>query len=381
MSRELGFDRVAFTGPDAAVEDGNRLASWSEEGKSAGMVWLTRDPARRASPRSFLAEARSVITLAVSYQTGPLPPAPGAAYGRVARYAWGLDYHPAIEARLDRFKDRLRQEFGDVLARPSVDAQPFLERAFARRAGLGFVGKNTNLIIPGVGSTLFLANLVVNLDLPSDDVLPQGCGSCIHCAERCTTGALDTPFSLDARRCIAYHTIENREDIPPALRHRFGDWLFGCDDCQDVCPFNARPLESQWPEFSSDRGPGAWLALGDILQLRTPEAFKSRFAGTSLLRSKRSGLVRNACLVAVHRHAVDIVRDELIDTVRHDPEPLVRSHAAWALGRSGYSWARIVLESARGTETHLVVRNEIEQAIESSSLPPPPKGENKHDTL
>ena len=364
MAAELGFDRVAFTGPESAVEDGDRLAAWSGEGKSAGMAWLTRDPSRRASPRAFLAEAQSVITLAVSYHAGALSPAPGPAYGRVARYAWGVDYHEAIESRLDRFKDRLRREFGDVLARPSVDAQPFLERAFARRAGLGFVGKNTNLIVPVVGSFLFLANLVVNLDLPSDPVLPQGCGACVHCVKRCPTGALDTPFSLDARLCVAYHTIENRGAIPRELRGQFGDWLFGCDDCQDICPFNARPLESRWPEFSPDRGPGAWVSLAEILRLRTPDSFKVRFAGTSLLRAKRAGLVRNACLVAVHRNATDLLREELTDALRSDLEPVVRGHAAWALGRAGHSWARAALESARGTETDLSVRNEIEQVLE-----------------
>lgn len=363
IAQELGFDRVAFTGPEDAVEDGSRLASWSEEGKAAGMAWLTRDPARRAAPRAFLAEARSVITLAASYQAGELPPAPGVAYGRVARYAWGLDYHAAIESRLDQFKERLRQEFGDIVARPSVDAQPFLERAFARRAGLGFVGKNTNLIVPGMGSFLFLANLVVNLDLPSDPVLPQGCGACVHCVDRCPTGALDTPFSLDARLCIAYHTIENRGEIPRELRGRWGDWLFGCDDCQDICPFNARPLESRWPEFSPDRGPGAWVSLPEILRLRTPEAFKARFAGTSLLRAKRAGLIRNACLVAVHRNAMDLLREEVIDALRSDSEPIVRAHAAWALGQEGHSWARKALEAGRKMETWPMVLNEIERAL------------------
>lgn len=360
---EMGFDRVAFTGPEEAGEDGRRLASWSEEGKAAGMAWLTRDPARRAAPRAFLAEARSVVTLAVSYRGGDLPSAPGVAYGRVARYAWGLDYHAAIEARLDQFKERLRQEFGDIVARPSVDTQPFLERAFARRAGLGFVGKNTNLIVPGAGSFLFLANLVVNLDLPSDPAIPQGCGACVHCVDRCSTGALKTPFSLDARLCIAYHTIENRGEIPRELRGRFGDWLFGCDDCQDVCPFNARPLESQWPEFSPDRGPGAWVSLAEILRLRTPDSFKARFAGTSLLRAKRAGLVRNACLVAVHRNAMDLLREELIDALRSDPEPIVRSHAVWALGQSDRPWARAALQAGRIMETVPMVLDEIEQVL------------------
>jgi epoxyqueuosine reductase len=365
LAQELGFDRVSFTGSDSVVEDGDRLASWSQAGHAAGMAWLTRDPARRASPRSFLAEARSVITLGVSFHAGPLPAAPGLAYGRVARYAWGVDYHPVIERRLEEFKEKLGREFGDVLARPSVDAQPFLERAFARRAGLGFVGKNTNLIIPGLGSNFFLANLVVNLDLPSDAALPQGCGSCERCADRCPTGALDTPFSLDARLCLAYHTVENRGEIPWPLRVRGGDWLFGCDDCQDVCPFNVRPLESRWPEFSSDRGTGAWVSLAEVLRLKTPEMFRARYAGTALLRAKRAGLVRNACLVAANRGAVDLLRKELTDVLRTDPEPFVRNHAAWALGRARAPWARTVLEAARGTESVVAVRDEIERVLEN----------------
>jgi epoxyqueuosine reductase len=365
MALELGFDRASFTGPEAAAEDGNRLAAWSEEGKAAGMGWLTRDPARRASPRAFLEDARSVVTLAVSYPAGEPPAAPGEAYGRVARYAWGVDYHAAIEARLEQFKEKLRREFGDIAARPSVDAQPFLERAFARRSGLGFVGKNTNLIVPGAGSFLFLANLVVNLDLPSDAVLPQGCGACVRCIDACPTGALDTPFSLDARRCVAYHTVENRGETPRELRHRFGAWVFGCDDCQDVCPFNARPFESRWPEFSPDRGPGAWVSLAEILGLRTTEAFKARFAGTSILRAKRAGLVRNACAVAANRGATDRVREELIGVMRSDPEPVVRASAAWAVGRAPHSWARTALEAGNKRETNLMVLNEIKHALDA----------------
>ncbi|MBL0059632.1 MAG: tRNA epoxyqueuosine(34) reductase QueG [Elusimicrobia bacterium] len=364
LAQDLGFDRVSFTGAESALEDGERLDSWSREGKGAGMAWLTRDPTRRASPRAFLTEARSVISLAVSYRAGPLPPAPGQAYGRVARYAWGADYHPVIEARLERFKAALVREFGGVVARPSVDAQPFLERAFARRSGLGFIGKNTNLIIPGVGSVLFLANLVVNLELPSEPAQPQGCGSCAACAERCPTGALDTPFSLDARLCVAYHTIENRGWIPRELRARFGDWVFGCDDCQDVCPFNARPLEARWPEFSSDQGSGPWLGLKDILRLRTPEAFRSRFAGTPLWRAKRAGLVRNACLAAAHREAWESLKDDLLGVLREDPEPMVRGHAAWSLGQSREGWARAALKSARRSETDALVLREIELGVE-----------------
>ncbi|MBP9128119.1 MAG: tRNA epoxyqueuosine(34) reductase QueG [Elusimicrobia bacterium] len=363
MALALGFDRVAVTGPEPAVEDGERLAAWSEQGNGAGMAWLGRDPAGRASPVSFLAQAQSVITLAVSYGGGEFPPAPGVPYGRVARYAWGQDYHTVIQARLDLFKERLRREFGDVAARPSVDVEPFLERAFARRAGLGFVGKNTNLIVPGAGSFLFLATVVVGLGLPSDEPVRPGCGSCVRCAEHCPTGALDTPYSLDARLCLAYHTVENRGAIPIPLRERWGDWLLGCDTCQDVCPFNARPLESRWPEFSPDRGPGPWVSLADVLSFRNNESFHARFGKTALVRPKRAGLVRNACLAAAHIGAVDLLKKELLDCLCRDTDPVVRGHAAWSVGFARPPWGLTALHGALKAQTDSAVQAEIQTAI------------------
>jgi epoxyqueuosine reductase len=206
-----------------------------------------------------------------------------------------------------------------------------MEKAFARRAGLGFMGKNTNLINPGAGSWLFLTELVVNAAVPDDPPAPQGCGGCTSCQTSCPTGALDTPYVLDARLCVSYHTIENRGAIPPALRPGLGAWIFGCDDCQEVCPFNARPLESRWPEFSPERGAGAWLSLAEVLSLREDAAFQARFAGTPLLRAKRAGLVRNACVAARNRGAVDELRGLLEECRDADASPVVREHAAWAL--------------------------------------------------
>jgi epoxyqueuosine reductase len=326
----------------------------------------------------------------------------------VARYAWGGDYHAAVEARLEKFRGALQREFGaDVLARPTVDIQPLLERALGRRAGLGFVGKNTNLIAPGAGSFLFLATLVVSLELPSDTPLRPGCGACAVCRDRCPTGALiekpsgnsrshppplprgegkesrgtakdlkrgtGVPFVLDARKCVAYHTIENRGPIPRELRAEMGDWLFGCDDCQEPCPYNARPLECRWPELMPANGPGAWVSLAEVLRSRTGEEFRRRWAGTSLLRAKRSGLARNACLVAVHRGAVDELRDELGTALRQDSDPLVRGHAAWALGRAGAPWAKKLLEGAPAGESDAGVREEIREALEGGKekfMPP-----------
>lgn len=363
LAADIGFDAVSFTSAAPAEKDGEFLERWCEAGNGAGMGWLARDPARRARPQALLPEARTVMTLGISYgHIGPAAP-PAGPWGRVARYAWGEDYHAAIERRLETLRDRLRNEFGDgLLSRPTVDVQPLLERAFARRGGLGFVGKNTNLIRPGTGSFLFLADLLINLDVPEDRPLPQGCGDCVRCQSACPTGALETPFVLDSRLCVAYHTIENRASIPRDLRSRMGTWVFGCDECQDSCPFNARPVETRWPEFSPQRGPGPWVRLEELLRLDSDEAFRARFRGTSLLRAKRAGLVRNACVAAANGGHADPLTPLLSDRLARDRDPLVRGHAAWALGRAGEK-ASAVLSRALSTETDASVREEIRHAL------------------
>jgi epoxyqueuosine reductase len=331
LAREHGFDRVSFTNADVLTGDLDFFRDWLAGGNAAEMDrWLARDPARRGTPGAFLPGALGVVSLGISYWGGAAPPAPGAPYGRVARYAWGLDYHVAIERRARSLAAAFAAEVPGLSARPAVDAQPLLERAFARRSGLGFVGKNTNLIVPGAGSWFFLAELVVSVPLPEDPPVRQGCGGCTSCKTACPTDALSRDFSLDARRCVSYHTIENRGSIPPEFRPGLGDWLFGCDDCQEACPFNARPFEALWPEFSPSAGAGAWLSLAEVLSLRTPEAFNRRFAGTPLLRAKRGGLVRNACVVARNRGAVEELR-ELLRERLEDENEAVREAAGWAL--------------------------------------------------
>jgi epoxyqueuosine reductase len=220
IARSLGFDLVSFTNVDVPESDRDFFLEWCRRGNAADMAWLTRDPARRAEPRTLLSGALGVITLGVSYFQGPLPPPPGRPAGRVARYAWGEDYHDVLERRLDALQAELAKLFGgDFHARRAVDAQPLLERAFARRAGLGFAGKNTNLIAPRAGSWIFLTELIVNVDLPADPPVAQGCGECRECQTACPTDALAVPFQLNARECIAYHTIENRGWIPAASQN------------------------------------------------------------------------------------------------------------------------------------------------------------------
>ncbi len=366
-ARELGFDLAAFTHAEVPVEDRDLFLEWCREGAAGDMAWLTRAPAARAEPRAFFPEALGLITLGVSYFQGAVPPPPAAPSGRVARYAWGEDYHDVIAARLSRFEQTLKEIFGPGFrARNALDAQPLLERAFARRAGLGFSGKNTNLIAPRAGSWIFLAELVVNLELPPDSPVLQGCGACVQCQSACPTDALAVPFRLDARKCIAYHTIENRGWIPRDMRPRMGGWLFGCDDCQDVCPFNARAKETSWPELRAERGAGPWVPLAEVLSLRTQEQFKARFKGTPLLRAKRTGLVRNACVSAANTGAAGALRSLLEDCLRHDPEPAVRGHAAWALAQEPGRQARQALDRAWAVETDLLVKEEISFCLEAA---------------
>ncbi len=331
LARGMGFDHVSFANVDVPSDDRDFLARWLEDGKAADMArWLARDPARRTDPSAFLPGALGVISLGVSYFRGPVPPPPSAPAGRVARYAWGQDYHEAILQRLDALREAFVTFCPGLASRPAVDAQPLLERAFARRSGLGFVGKNTNVIAPRTGSWIFLTELVVNVPLPPDAPAPQGCGGCTACQTACPTGALDADYQLDARLCVSYHTIENRGSIPPEVRPKLGAWIFGCDDCQEVCPFNARAKEASWPEFAPERGAGPWLSLADVLSLRSDAAFQEKFKGTPILRAKRAGLVRNACVAARNTGAGEL-RPLLAECRDHDPSPVVREHAAWAL--------------------------------------------------
>jgi epoxyqueuosine reductase len=308
---------------------------------------MTRDPHARANPASAAPHARSVLTVGVSYYQGALPPKPGAGFGRVARYAWGEDYHPLILSRLEALAARLPDVLGQpVSSYPAVDTRPLLERALARSAGLGFTGKNTVTIVPRsgaagrfhVGSFIFLGEIL--LDIESDAPVERpadGCGSCRRCLDVCPTRAFDGPYRLNAGRCISYLTIENKGPIARELRAAVGDWIFGCDLCQDVCPFNARAFDTRWPELRAERGAGAWLGLDDVLRLDAA-AFKARFAETPLARSKRRGLLRNACVVA--GNSGDERLAPSLEDLTADREPLARGHALWALARLSPARAR-----------------------------------------
>jgi len=329
---EHGFEVVGVTSA-APLDDALRaLTDWWNAGHGADLGYMGRNPPERADPRTLMKTVRSVITVAVNYWTPAPPFEADRRYGRVARYAWGRDYHDVLIPRLKALGVALVERLpGASKARAASDYSPFLERAAAARAGLGFFGKNTCLLLPRRGSWFFLGELLLDVELPGTE--PEGgnhCGTCTDCMPACPTDAFEAAYVLDARRCISYWTIEHPGFIPADLRDRLGAWVFGCDVCQDVCPFNRYAAPAPWPEFDSQHGVGARLDLAEILSIQDDASFRHRFAGTPLLRSKRSGLLRNAAIAARNVGALGTV--PLLERLaREDPAPVVRGHALWAL--------------------------------------------------
>jgi len=337
---------------------------WRQAGYAAGMDYMTRRPELHAHPRALVPRARSLITLAVDHYAEAPEFNHESRYGRVARYAWGLDYHDVVKPRLHALVGSIEALAGrEIHARCFVDAVPLLERAVAARAGLGFFGKNTNLIQPRNGSWFFLSEILLDLDLPADaHEMKVSCGTCRRCIDACPTDAFVAPYQLDSNRCISYLTIENKGAIPRDLREAVGEWVFGCDVCQDVCPFNRFAEETRWPEFKPAAGAGPRLDLIEVLSISADEEFRNRFRGTPLTRPKRRGLLRNAAVVAANVGATAAV-PALIERIEHDAEPLIRSHALWALARLDEKRARFLSEHLFRNDHDFSVREEATLVI------------------
>ena len=361
-ARRLGFDLVGIA---PAVSPGglDEFQQWLARCYEGEMEYLRRRAAAYEHPRHVLESVRSVVMLAVNYRTAePRPPA--ANEGRVARYAWGeSDYHGLLREKLRMLADFLHVERPGCRTRGVVDTAPLLERDFARMAGLGWFGKNTMLINTRTGSWLFLAGLLTDFELEYDQPHDTShCGTCTRCLDACPTDAFPEPYVLDARRCISYLTIELRNPIPRELREDMREWLFGCDICQDVCPWNRKAPVSVEPAFQPERDldPADAVAL-----LAMNEAqFRGRFRNSPLSRPKRAGLLRNAAIVLGNRGDHAAV-PALVGALR-DAEPLVRGAAAWALGRLGGSEALAALQTRRAAEDNPDVQAEIDHALESA---------------
>ncbi|HKA17883.1 MAG TPA: tRNA epoxyqueuosine(34) reductase QueG [Blastocatellia bacterium] len=333
-ARELGFEVTGVTAVHPLEQADIAFQEWCKRGFAADMSYMTRRPELNAHPRTLVPYSQSLITLAIDYYTDTPSGEHQNRFGRVARYAWGRDYHDVVGPRLRALVGMIEKiAERDIHARCFVDAVPLLERAAAARAGLGFFGKNTNLLQQRKGSWFFLSEILLDLELPADDrEVKISCGSCRRCLDACPTDAFPQPYVLDSGRCISYLTIENKGAIPIALRESMGDWIFGCDVCQDVCPFNRFSTDTQWPELRAEAGVGPRLDLVEVLSISTDAEFRERFRGTALLRPKRRGLLRNAAVVAANVGATATV-PTLIERIGTDIEPLIRSHCIWALGK------------------------------------------------
>jgi epoxyqueuosine reductase len=345
---DLGFDLIGIAPADRAPH-AEAYHRWLNNGYAAEMNWLERDPRRREDPRQVLPNAQSVVVVGLSYfvlnPSAELWHAPSR--GRIARYAWGLDYHDVMLPHLRELGEFVEKEAGRRLNRRAyVDTGPVLERDFAAQAGLGFVGKNTMLIQPAMGSYLFLGEILLDLELEYNEPAQDGgvscrldpageskrrgtCGNCTRCLQGCPTHAFPAPYILDSNRCISYLTIELKGSIPLELRPLLGNWIFGCDACQEICPWvrrYARPTRESFLRYDP-----AWVAPPLIDLMNLDEAgFNRRFKSTPIKRTKRRGLLRNVA-VALGNWGHPAALPILEQTVTKEPDPLIREHAVWAI--------------------------------------------------
>jgi epoxyqueuosine reductase len=355
---EEGFDGLAV----AAVQQlpaADRLRRWLDRGMHGSMAWLEHNVDRRTRPAEVVPDARSVIVVSRRYWGGD-PIALDSRTARISRYAWGVDYHDVLDAPIRALYRRLEEIVPGIAGRYYVDTGPVMEKVWAQLGGLGWIGKHTNLITVGEGSWFFLGAIIVDAELTAGSPARDHCGTCTACIDVCPTRAIVAPYVLDARLCIAYQTIENRGPIPRELRAAIGNHVFGCDDCQDVCPWNrfAR-VTAGAAAFAPREG----LAAPDLVELMTLDAagFAARFRGTPVKRAKRRGLLRNVAIALGNSGDPEVVPALVLAMA--DAEPLVRGHAAWALGHIGGTPALDGLRDRLREETDSWVIDELTAAI------------------
>ena len=342
---ELGFDDCRLTNAAAPASSG-QFQKWLAGKKHGEMAWLERNAPKRIDPQQVLAGAKSVITLAASYarqsdtwqvtgdKTAPAPgpchSAPGTRHVSIARYAQFTDYHDVIGEKLQALTRFVNQLGGaETQSLWYVDTGPVLERDLAQRAGLGFTGKHTNLISRRFGNWILLSEILTSLELEPDAAEKNHCGSCVRCIDACPTHAITAPFQLDARLCVSYLTIELKGSIPAELRPAIGHRILGCDDCLAACPWNRFAREGQMMKAHARRD----LAAPDLIELLQLDevVFKSRFAGSPVLRTKRRGLLRNVCVAL--GNTGDATALSALEKAARDSEPLIAEHAQWAMGQ------------------------------------------------
>jgi len=354
LAREAGFDVCGITKPQIKEAVRQKFDSWIAEGKHGEMKYLENFKLRAQDFWSRFPDAKSVVVMGVNYYSessnchsreggNPLLRSPlktcgdntppqddGKLSGRIARYAWGKDYHRLIEGKLKIFESKIRNLCGDsVWFEACVDTKPIFERHTGQQAGLGFIGKQTQLLSLQFGPWLFLSELITNLDLEADEPHQGSCGTCRICIDECPTQAIEAGGTIDARKCIAYLTIEHKTAIPEELRPKIQNWVFGCDECLNVCPYTAKQKESSWNELKPGAGFGPSIALADLFEIQSQKKHEEKFESTAILRAKRKQLLRNACVVLGNSKNPDAI--PVLEKALSDSSELVREHAAWAI--------------------------------------------------
>jgi epoxyqueuosine reductase len=350
----LAGPSVARAGP--AAGSAGALTAWLAQGMHGEMAYMARMGGARADPRAWAAWARSVAVFADPYP-GAADPPPDPSRGVISRYARGSDYHGVLRAKLDALAALFARH--GRLALPFVDTSPLMEKALAAAGGLGWIGKNGNLLRRGMGSWFFLGGIATDADWEPTPRAAEECGDCVACLPACPTGAIVSPGVVDARRCISYLTIELKGAMPAEMRPQVGSRIFGCDDCQEVCPWNSGSGPEADPAYLP-RSPAPGPLLLDLASLEREE-FQHRFRGTPVRRAGWRGLLRNV-MVALGNWGSTEALPGAAHGLAH-PEPLVRAHAAWALGRIGGAAARDLLRARALVENQADVRLEIDSAL------------------
>ena len=373
QAKRQGFQLVGVTTPDPPPNI-NIYKKWLRAGRHGEMHYLASERAikRRSDPRSILPECRSILVLGMRYpaqyhaeeQRGGNANPKTNPQGQMASYSWGTDYHDVLPERLRELVGFIEAQTGHSVAnRWYTDTGPILERDFAQRAGLGWIGKNTCLINPRGGSHFFLAEILLGVYLEPDPPFTSDyCGSCTRCLEACPTACILPDRTIDARRCISYLTIELKGAIPVELRPNIGSWVFGCDVCQQVCPWNQRFASTETDPAFAPRPNGISPELNHELSL-SPEAFNLKFRDRPVKRTRRRGYLRNVAVVLGNSRNLSAV-PILARSLMSDIEPLVRAHCAWALGQIGGERAKEALIMSNKTERDRQVIAEIQSAIE-----------------
>jgi Uncharacterized Fe-S protein len=364
ISQSLGFQRTVIGALEPLVAERAHFEDWVARGYAAGMEYMKRNTEMRVSPQRFRTNSRSAVIVSVSYYS-ERPEPPGPLHGQVARYAVGLDYHAVIRKKLRELRDTLTRELGlSVTGKPFVDDVALYEQGYSKRHGLGFAGKNTLIIGPRLSGTYnFVGELFIDVELEPDIEYSGTCGQCFRCGAACPTGAIVEPGYVDSNLCISYLTIENRGGIPVDLRAKLGSWVFGCDICQEVCPYNQRPPETPWEELRPASGVGHYLDLLEVLAVKSDDQFLKKFGHTPLRRPKRRGLLRNSLVVIGNRlrevesslknGLVSNAVKELSAFAANEPDAMLREHAAWAIAQAACSAGRSELEKLYQCEPDL----------------------------